>query len=305
MGSSWTDGNVVPYMFFNFSKNTSVEKLWSLFRRFGNVVDIYIARKTLRNGKEFGFVRFSNENVPSRLEAELNGNDLSDNNSINSLKEEEASEGDDEMFVQDEEGQQSLKSTSIDKVIKNSTRPEFEDNKVGNEEKSNYYEEEHIMGKRNKSQEFKSQVGACGVEDPGRDNGKNELKEEVGRSQQSGCGSKEFEAQEESNVKGVNSVSPANTSIGSMQKGAQFGKSLGVASKTEPFRSDLLSAPSKSNNVEVSEENSTKKQQYHGLNLQENDANRNFSIWDGGMSMRLFKKMLGHGIEIGGKGFGR
>ncbi|KAI3510537.1 hypothetical protein L1887_17605 [Cichorium endivia] len=66
-------GKVVSYMFFNFPTNTNVEKLWSLFRRFGKVLDIYMARKKLRNGKEFGFVRFSQVEAPRRLEAELNG----------------------------------------------------------------------------------------------------------------------------------------------------------------------------------------------------------------------------------------
>ncbi|KAI3515568.1 hypothetical protein L1887_14468 [Cichorium endivia] len=53
-------------------EGTSIEKLWSLFRRFGKVVDIYMTRKTLRNGKEFGFVRFENVFDPRKLEDELN-----------------------------------------------------------------------------------------------------------------------------------------------------------------------------------------------------------------------------------------
>ncbi|KAI3708375.1 hypothetical protein L2E82_37543 [Cichorium intybus] len=42
-------------------------------RRFGSVVDIYMARKKLRNGKEFGFVRFTNVEDARGLEKELNG----------------------------------------------------------------------------------------------------------------------------------------------------------------------------------------------------------------------------------------
>ncbi|KAI3498048.1 hypothetical protein L1887_33758 [Cichorium endivia] len=64
---------VESYMFFNYPKQINVEKLWSLFRRFGNVVDIYMTRKKLRNGQEFGFVRYANVMNPKRLEAELNG----------------------------------------------------------------------------------------------------------------------------------------------------------------------------------------------------------------------------------------
>ncbi|KAI3503916.1 hypothetical protein L1887_32407 [Cichorium endivia] len=71
--SIWLQGKVVSYMFFNFPMNTTVEKLWSLFRRFGKVVDMYMAKKKLRNGREFGFVRFSQVEDPNKLGVELNG----------------------------------------------------------------------------------------------------------------------------------------------------------------------------------------------------------------------------------------
>ncbi|KAI3521989.1 hypothetical protein L1887_11466 [Cichorium endivia] len=63
----------MSYMLYNFHKEATVEKLWSLFRRFGNVVDVYMARKKLGNGKEFGFVIFTNVKDIRGLEMELNG----------------------------------------------------------------------------------------------------------------------------------------------------------------------------------------------------------------------------------------
>ncbi|KAB2083826.1 hypothetical protein ES319_A05G294400v1 [Gossypium barbadense] len=47
--------------------------LWALFGYHGEVVDAFIPTKRCRNGKRFGFVRFSNERDAQRVIMRLNG----------------------------------------------------------------------------------------------------------------------------------------------------------------------------------------------------------------------------------------
>ncbi|KAJ9539578.1 hypothetical protein OSB04_026084 [Centaurea solstitialis] len=48
----------ISYFFYNFPEGCEVEQLWRTFKRCGKAVDIYMARKRLKNGQQFGFIRF-------------------------------------------------------------------------------------------------------------------------------------------------------------------------------------------------------------------------------------------------------
>lgn len=49
---------ITSFMFFNFPSNCGVDELWGTFRQYGRLTDIYMARKTLRDGRRFGFIRY-------------------------------------------------------------------------------------------------------------------------------------------------------------------------------------------------------------------------------------------------------
>lgn len=47
--------------------------LWALFRFHGNVIDLFIPKKTSKNGLRFGFTRFSRMEDAKRAITRLNG----------------------------------------------------------------------------------------------------------------------------------------------------------------------------------------------------------------------------------------
>ncbi|KAH1048496.1 hypothetical protein J1N35_039280 [Gossypium stocksii] len=55
------NGNVVTVFVYNIPTSMHWKGLWALFGYHGEVVDAFIPTKMCRNGKRFGFVRFSNE----------------------------------------------------------------------------------------------------------------------------------------------------------------------------------------------------------------------------------------------------
>ncbi|KAJ9539611.1 hypothetical protein OSB04_026117 [Centaurea solstitialis] len=61
----------ISFMFFNFPETIEVSELWRIFKRIGDVSDIYMARRRLKNGKKFGFIRFRSENDTWSLEKKL------------------------------------------------------------------------------------------------------------------------------------------------------------------------------------------------------------------------------------------
>ncbi|KAJ9543998.1 hypothetical protein OSB04_023705 [Centaurea solstitialis] len=46
--------------------------LWKVFCKFGQLVDVFVAKKTIVTGRRFGFARFLGVKDPSLLESELN-----------------------------------------------------------------------------------------------------------------------------------------------------------------------------------------------------------------------------------------
>lgn len=60
------------FLFFNFPENWPVDQIWRLFKRYGDLVDVYMARKRLRNGQKFGFVRFKGVKSVEQMEQRLN-----------------------------------------------------------------------------------------------------------------------------------------------------------------------------------------------------------------------------------------
>ncbi|XP_071707424.1 uncharacterized protein [Rutidosis leptorrhynchoides] len=57
--------NIISFLFFNFPDSWNSVKLWGLFKQFGDITEVYIPKKTLKNGKRFGFVRY--RNIPEHL----------------------------------------------------------------------------------------------------------------------------------------------------------------------------------------------------------------------------------------------
>ncbi|GKA49217.1 transposon TX1 [Tanacetum coccineum] len=63
LGPNFTSGNrnsSTYFMFFNFSKDWGMGKLWMEFKKYGVVFDMFMAQKRLRNGQRYGFVCFKN-----------------------------------------------------------------------------------------------------------------------------------------------------------------------------------------------------------------------------------------------------
>ncbi|XP_071741060.1 uncharacterized protein [Rutidosis leptorrhynchoides] len=52
--------NITSFLFFNFPDSWNSIKLWSLFKKHGDIAEVYIPKKRLKNGKRFGFVRYKN-----------------------------------------------------------------------------------------------------------------------------------------------------------------------------------------------------------------------------------------------------
>ncbi|TYH18868.1 hypothetical protein ES288_A05G307200v1, partial [Gossypium darwinii] len=67
------NGNVVTVFVYNIPISMHWKGLWALFGYHGEVVDAFIPTKRCRNGKRFGFVRFSNERDAQRVIMRLNG----------------------------------------------------------------------------------------------------------------------------------------------------------------------------------------------------------------------------------------
>ncbi|XP_071717121.1 uncharacterized protein [Rutidosis leptorrhynchoides] len=49
---------ITSYLFHNFPEHWCSTDLWDVFKKYGNIHEVYIPRKTLKNGRKFGFVRF-------------------------------------------------------------------------------------------------------------------------------------------------------------------------------------------------------------------------------------------------------
>ncbi|KAJ9538548.1 LOW QUALITY PROTEIN: hypothetical protein OSB04_031281 [Centaurea solstitialis] len=59
------------FIFFNFPANWEAVDLWRMFKRYRNCSDIYMAKKKLRNGQRFGFIRFKQAGDSWELERRL------------------------------------------------------------------------------------------------------------------------------------------------------------------------------------------------------------------------------------------
>jgi hypothetical protein len=68
------DRITTSFYFTNFPEEVKVMELWSLFRRFGRVGEVYIPKKLDKNGHRFGFVKF--KEVTNALELEEKMNDV-------------------------------------------------------------------------------------------------------------------------------------------------------------------------------------------------------------------------------------
>lgn len=58
---------------FNFPENWEVVNLWRTFKRYGDISDLYMARKRMKNGQNFGFARFNNMTDEKLMEKKLGG----------------------------------------------------------------------------------------------------------------------------------------------------------------------------------------------------------------------------------------
>lgn len=63
--------DITHYFFSNFPENFSEKHLWTIFQRYENVWEVFIAPKRDKKGKRFGFVRFTDVKNPVKLEREL------------------------------------------------------------------------------------------------------------------------------------------------------------------------------------------------------------------------------------------
>ncbi|XP_071726436.1 uncharacterized protein [Rutidosis leptorrhynchoides] len=57
--------SVTSFLFFNFPDSWNSLKLWGLFKTYGDISEVYIPKKRLKNGSRFGFVRY--KNIPNHL----------------------------------------------------------------------------------------------------------------------------------------------------------------------------------------------------------------------------------------------
>ncbi|KAL4562061.1 hypothetical protein LXL04_034251 [Taraxacum kok-saghyz] len=65
-------GRASTFFFTNFPENWGEDKLWHEFRKFGTVVDVFVATKRNKVGRKFGFARFMKVRDIEKLEMELN-----------------------------------------------------------------------------------------------------------------------------------------------------------------------------------------------------------------------------------------
>ncbi|KAJ9547331.1 hypothetical protein OSB04_019874 [Centaurea solstitialis] len=73
LGSDSLSGSASTFFFTNFPEQESKSSHWKIFKKFGVLVDLYIARKRSRWGKRFGFARFVKVVDWRGLEEKLNG----------------------------------------------------------------------------------------------------------------------------------------------------------------------------------------------------------------------------------------
>ncbi|KAK7386319.1 hypothetical protein VNO78_26474 [Psophocarpus tetragonolobus] len=52
-------GGITSFFFTHFPENYKAREMWEIFRRYGEVQEVYIPTKMDRNGRRFGFVRFT------------------------------------------------------------------------------------------------------------------------------------------------------------------------------------------------------------------------------------------------------
>ncbi|GKC45930.1 transposon TX1 [Tanacetum coccineum] len=58
LGSNYISGkrnSAVSFMFFNFPEEWGMGRMWMIFKRYGTVFDMFMAKRRLRNGKRYGF----------------------------------------------------------------------------------------------------------------------------------------------------------------------------------------------------------------------------------------------------------
>lgn len=60
------------FFFTNFPENFGREELWSVFQRYGKVIEVFIPARKDKLGNRFGFVRFLEVSNVKDLEARLN-----------------------------------------------------------------------------------------------------------------------------------------------------------------------------------------------------------------------------------------
>ncbi|KAL4563667.1 hypothetical protein LXL04_027712 [Taraxacum kok-saghyz] len=70
--NEYLGGKASTFFFTNFLENWSKDLLWQEFRKFGTVVDVFVARKRNKSGRKFGFGRFMRVRDIEKMEAELN-----------------------------------------------------------------------------------------------------------------------------------------------------------------------------------------------------------------------------------------
>lgn len=61
----------MSYFFFNILNSHEEADMWSIFRRWGQVRDLYIARKRTKQDRRYGFVRFTRVDDVKGLERKL------------------------------------------------------------------------------------------------------------------------------------------------------------------------------------------------------------------------------------------
>ncbi|GKE42719.1 transposon TX1 [Tanacetum coccineum] len=66
------NNNITSFLFFNFPLAWEVKNMWEVFRKYGNLVEIYMANKRMRNGQRFGFLRYKDVKDQDRMVTLIN-----------------------------------------------------------------------------------------------------------------------------------------------------------------------------------------------------------------------------------------
>lgn len=64
---------ISSFLFFGFPEEWGVPQLWRLFKNYGWIADVYLARRRLRNKERFGFVRYRGVSDEKDMEKRING----------------------------------------------------------------------------------------------------------------------------------------------------------------------------------------------------------------------------------------